>query len=130
MSVVETADKPEALAHFPDGQYRWLVLCAGEEIYGHAAIAGRGEDLELHLSLCRWGPATLRRIRGDLEWLKQEGRRLGKRRILGVRIDSQGEFSPELFRFADLFGFKDHCILQTMALEIQGPDKNGGGGPG
>ncbi len=118
MSVVETAEKPEALAHFPDGRYRWLVLCAGEEIYGHAAIAGRGEDLELHLTLCRWGPATLRRVREDLEWLKQEGRRLGKRRILGVRIDGQGKFSPELFRFAGLLGFTEPVVLQTVALEI------------
>lgn len=125
MSVAETTQKPEVLKHFPSG-YRWLELHDNGEPYGFAAITGRGEDLELHLTLVRWGPSVLRSLRNDLEWLKEEGRRMGKRRILGVRIDSQGTFSPELFRFADLMGFTDRCILQTVAMEIQPLDKDQG----
>ncbi|MEF2231122.1 MAG: hypothetical protein V3571_09355 [Pseudodesulfovibrio sp.] len=129
MSVSETAVKPEPLAHFPDGGYRWLVLHCGGEPYGHAAIAGRGADLELHLSLSRWGPSVRRRLRGDLDWLAAEARRLGLRRILGVRIDGQGRFSPELFRFASLYGFTQPCVLQTVALDLSpgpGDGKNNG----
>jgi hypothetical protein len=119
MSVRETTEKPAPMAHFPDHAYRWLELRLAGETYGHAAIAGRGEDLELHLTLARWGPAIRRELGNDLEWLKEEARRLGKRRILGVRVDGQGKFSPELFRFAGLFGFTEQCVLQTVAMKIQ-----------
>jgi len=118
MSVSETDEKPLAMAHFPDGRYRWLVLHHGGEPYGFAAVAERGEDLELHLTLSRWGPSVRRRLGADLDWLAAEARRLGLRRILGVRVDGEGRFSPELFRFAALYGFTQQCVVQTAALDL------------
>ncbi|WP_419786350.1 hypothetical protein [Pseudodesulfovibrio sp.] len=119
MSVRETSEKPAAMAHFPDGRYRWFVLHLQGEPYGWAAIAENGADLELHLTLDHWGPSVRRHVRGDLEWLKGEARRLGKERIVGMRIDTEGKFSPELFRFAGLFGFRDRVVLQTVALDLE-----------
>jgi len=118
MSVRETTGKPEAMAHFPDGRYRWLALHSQGEPYGWAAIAENGPDLELHLTFAHWGPSVRRHVREDLEWLKAEALRLGKERIVGVRIDGEGRFSPELFRFARLFGFEDRLVLQTVALDL------------
>jgi len=118
MSVRETAGKPEAMAHFPDGRYRWLALHWQGEPYGWAAIAENGPDLELHLTLTQWGPTVRRHVREDLEWLKAEALRLGKERIVGVRIDGEGRFSPALFRFARLFGFQERLVLQTVSLNL------------
>lgn len=125
MSVLEQSEKPECMAHFPDGRYRWLALHDHGVSYGHAAIAERGDDLELHVSLTRWGPAVRRRLQGDVAWLKGEAGRLGLKRILGVRADSHGGFDAGLFRFAKLYGFTDACVVQTVALSVV--DENGGG---
>ena len=118
MSVRETRTKPEAMAHFPDDRYRWLTLHDGGDVYAYAAIRERGPDLELHISFIRWGPQVRRRVREDVAWLKDEARRLGKKRIMGVRADGQGRFDPGLFRFARMFGFTAVCVLQTASLDV------------
>ena len=118
MAVRELDARPEAYAHFPDnGTYRWLELHDGPA-YGHAAIAERGDLLELHLSLHRWGAGVRRNLAGDLEWLKAEARRLDKTRIMGIRADGQGGFDERLFRFARLFGFTETCVFQTASLDV------------
>lgn len=119
MCVVERKEKPDCMAHFPDDRYRWLELHDRGDIYGHAAIAGRGEDLELHLTMLRWGPGVRRSLKKDVAWLKGEAKRLGLRRILGVRADARGVFDPGLFRFAGLFGFTEKCVLQTAAMTLE-----------
>lgn len=118
MSVRETETKPEPMAHFPDGHYRWLELHEQGDIYAHAAVAESGNDLELHVSFYRWGPQIRRNVSEDVAWLREEARRLGKKRVLGVRANGQGEFDPKLFRFARMYGFTDLCILQTAALYV------------
>lgn len=118
MAVREQESKPECMAHFPDGTYRWLDLHDHGETYGHAAIAVRGSDLELHVTMLRWGPKIRRHLQKDVAWLKREARRLGLQRILGVRASAQGEFDPSLFRFARLFGFSEMCVVQTAALHV------------
>jgi len=118
MAVREHDSRPAAYAHFPDdGTYRWLELHDGSP-YGHAAIAERGDLLELHLSLDRWGAGVRRNLAGDLKWLKEEARRLGKTRIMGVRADGDGGFDARLFRFARLFGFTETCVLQTASMDL------------
>lgn len=118
MAVRELQRKPDPMRHFPDTGYRFLELHDGTASYGHAAIREYGSDLELHLTLARWGPEVRRALAGDMEWLKAEARRLGMHRILGVRIDSQGKFDRTLFRFARLYGFTDALVVQTVALSL------------
>ncbi|MBG0790355.1 MAG: hypothetical protein H0S80_07660 [Desulfovibrionaceae bacterium] len=118
MAVRELDARPAAYAHFPDtGEYRWLELGDGA-VYGHAAFAEREDRLELHLSLTRWGGGVRRSLAGDLDWLKQEARRLGKARIMGVRADGEGRFDERLFRFARLYGFTETHVFQTASMEV------------
>lgn len=118
MAVRELDSRPESHARFPDdGSYRWLEL-HDDVVYGHAAFAEREEFLELHISLHEWGSTVRRNLKGDLEWLKTEARRLGKKRIMGIRADDKGEFDGRLFKFARLFGFTDMYVFQTASLDV------------
>lgn len=119
MSVRETECKPKTMAHFPDNDgYRWLELGDETNPYGYAAIRERGNALELHLTLARWGPGVRRHIKADSQWLQREAKRLGKSKIMAIRADSSGRFDNKLFRFARLFGFTDCCVLQTASIEV------------
>jgi len=117
VSVREIGDKPEVMSHFPDC-YRWLELHDRGDVYGHAAVAERGDDLELHVTLHRWGPQVRRNVAGDVNWVKEEARRLGKKRVMGVRASCEGEFDSKLFRFAALYGFTEICVLQTASMNV------------
>lgn len=119
MPVRELTEKPEPMHRFPDnGLYRWLEMHDEDRVYGHAAIAERDDALELHVSLAEWGARVRRSIHADLDWLRGEARRLGKKRIMGIRVNSRGEFDKRLFRFARIYGFTDTCVLQTASLQI------------
>lgn len=122
MSVRDLDRKPPTMAHFPDGPYRWLELHHQGEVYGLAALAERGSDLELHLTLTRWGPQTRRRLIVDAAWLRGEARRLGKTRILGLRACTAEAFDPKLFRFARLYGFGGAWVIQAAAMDVE-PEK-------
>lgn len=117
MSVRERRSKPSAMAHFPDG-YRWLELHEQDEIYGFCAFKPREEAMEMHLSLTRWNRQILSNVRKDIEWLKAETRRQGLSAIMGVRVSAAGEYDPKLFRFSALFGFTEHCVVQTTTLRL------------
>ncbi|WP_316896297.1 hypothetical protein [Pseudodesulfovibrio indicus] len=119
MAVRELDARPEAMGSFPDdGTYRWLELGDTNGPYGVAAIAPRAEYLELHLTVTRWGPGVRRGVARDLEWVKDEARRLGLPKIMGVRADGEGRFDPNLFRFARLFGFTETCVFQTASMNV------------
>jgi len=119
MSVCEVPQKPDELAHFPDDSgYRWLELYDQSGVYAHSAICERDDALELHVTFSRWGPQVRRKVVEDIDWLKSEARRLGKRRIMGVRADSEGIFDPGLFRFARLFGFSELSVMQLAFLRV------------
>lgn len=101
MAVRVLDARPEAYAHFPDnGRYRWLELHDRDTVYGHAATADRDDAMELHISLLQWGPGTNRQLFGDFEWLKEDAKRLGKAKIIGIRANDEGIFDKNLFRFA------------------------------
>jgi len=119
MSVRQCELRPECLAHVPDDGYRWLELHHQGEVYGHAALAERGSDLELHLTLTRWGPQTRRRLAEDAAWLRAEAARLGKSRVLGLRAAGADGYDPGLFRFARLFGFGQAWVLQAAAMVVE-----------
>eukprot|EP00831_Metopus_contortus_P080877 TRINITY_DN8373_c0_g1_i1.p3 TRINITY_DN8373_c0_g1~~TRINITY_DN8373_c0_g1_i1.p3 ORF type:complete len:148 (+),score=33.53 TRINITY_DN8373_c0_g1_i1:47-445(+) len=119
MSVRELTARPDSLAHFPDqGKYRWLELHDKAGVYGHCAIGEREDLLELHITLTRWGGGIRRNLVQDVAWLKEEARRLGKARILGIRADDKGGFDARLFKFAHLFGFTEMCVFQTATLHV------------
>ncbi len=119
MSIREVENKPEIMAHFPDSPYRWMELGEEADPYAYVAIAERDDVLEAHISMTKWGPQVRRNLHVDLEWFKEEARRLGKNRILGIRANDKGEFDPNLFRFARLYGAVDMCVFQTVALEVE-----------
>jgi hypothetical protein len=106
------------MAHFPDSGYRWLTLHHRGEVYGHAALAERGHDLELHLTLTRWGPQTRRHLADDADWLRAEAARLGKTRVLGLRASGADGYDPKLFRFARLYGFGQAWVIQAAAMDV------------
>lgn len=119
MSVREVVAKPAVMAHFPDeAGYRWLELHDGSSAYAFSAICERDDALELHVTFLRWGPQVRRSVAEDVDWLKNETRRLGKGRIMGVRADSEGRFDSGLFRFAKLFGFTELSVLQLASLRL------------
>jgi hypothetical protein len=119
MPVNETAIRPAPLVNFPEnGHYRWLELADGHGPYAACAIAERADYLELHVTVTRWGPKTRRALARDLEWLKDEARRLGLPKIMGVRANDQGRFDEKLFRFARLYGFGEMCVFQTVSLAV------------
>jgi len=119
MAVRELTDKPVCMAHFPENDgYRWLELSDHAGPYGHSAIKERGDELEIHLTLARWGPDVRRQAALDMDWVKNEAKRLGKKRILGVRADAEGRFDGNLFRFGSLLGFADFRVLQTMSISV------------
>lgn len=118
MAVRELQEKPETMAHFPDGIYRFLELYRGDDVYAHAAITERDENLEAHLTVHHWGVQVRRHLGRDLQWFLAEARRLGKKRLLGIRADDQGEFDPNLFKFARLYGVTDCRVFQTVSLDV------------
>ncbi|MDC0336117.1 hypothetical protein OAN24_04405 [Pseudodesulfovibrio sp.] len=115
-----TTTKPEAMAHFPDDQgYRWMAMHDDDDVYAWVAIADRGENLEAHITFERWGPRVRRQVKDDLAWFVEEARRLGKKRILGIRANDEGIFDPNLFRFAKMYGVTECCVFQTVSLAIE-----------
>lgn len=119
MAIQELDHKPDVMAHFPDHSgYRWLKMHDAEKKYGFAAFTERGDALELHVTLTRWGSQVRRSIHNDLKWLKKEAKRLGKKRITGVRVNGKEIYDPRLFKFARSFGFTETCIIQTASIAL------------
>lgn len=86
--------------------------------YAAAAIGEHPDCLELHLVVLRFGPATVRALRADLEELKQEARRLGKGRIVGLRVEDGPAPDPRWPKFTRLFGFTGQRVLQVAELGL------------
>lgn len=105
------------MSHFPD-QYRWVELSTDGVTYGHGAFARRDDTLEIHITLHDWNSAVRRDLSDTLEQFKEEARRTGVKRIMGVRCCSEGSFDPKLFRFADMYGFTDHMVIQTASMQL------------
>ncbi len=86
--------------------------------YAAAAVAEHPDALELHLSVLRFGPATVRALRADMEELKHMARRLGKRRIVGLRVEPGIKADPRWPKFTRLFGFTNQRVLQAAELTL------------
>jgi hypothetical protein len=86
--------------------------------YAAAALAEHPDALELHLTVLRFGPAAVRALRADMEELKRMARRLGKTRIIGLRVEPGPEADPRWAKFTRLFGFTGQRVLQAAELRL------------
>lgn len=119
MAVRKLEHRPEELFNFPEtGKYQWLELHNATKVYGYSAIAEHDNMLELHVTLVRWGRDVRENLEEDVEWLKEEARRLGKSQVMGIRADDRGQFDPRLFKFAGLFGFTEMHTIQMATLRV------------
>lgn len=89
---------------------------AGE--YAAAAIREHPDALELHLEVFRFGPATVRALRADMEELKGMARALGKTRVVGLRHEPGATADPRWPKFTRLFGFTGQRVLQAAELRL------------
>ena len=105
-----------ALALAP--RLRFYELADARGLYAAAALAEHPDCLELHLELLRFGPATVRALRADLEELKGLARCLGKARIVGLRTEDGHEPDPRWPKFTRLFGFTGQRVFQAAELHL------------
>lgn len=97
---------------------RFFDLADDGGAYAAAALAEHPDCLELHLCVLRFGPATVRALRADLEELKAMARALGKTRIIGLRAEDGPEPDPRWPKFTRLFGFTNQRVLQAAELPL------------
>lgn len=119
MSLRPLLAPPPFHAHYPLDEYLHLRLYDRAGTYGYAAVAERGDCLELHLRMVRWGARARWSLIRDLEWLKDRARRLGKARITGLRQAPDGRPDPLWDKFTHLYGFTGQCVLQAAFLELE-----------
>ncbi|MDO9633185.1 MAG: hypothetical protein Q7I92_14900 [Humidesulfovibrio sp.] len=86
--------------------------------YAAAAVAEHPDALELHLTVQRFGPATVRALRADMEELKRMARQMGKSRIIGLRVEPGPQADPRWPKFTRLFGFTGQRVLQAAELHL------------
>lgn len=97
---------------------RFYTLADETGIYAAAALAEHPDALEVHLSVLRFGPAALRALRADVEELKAMARRLGKSRIVGLRVEPGTEADQRWPKFTRLLGFTNQQVLQAAELRL------------
>jgi len=96
----------------------FFELSDGRETYAVAALAEHADCLELHLEVLRFGPATVRALRSDVEELKAMARRLGKERIVALRTEEGQTIDPRWPKFTRLFGFTGQRVFQAAELRL------------
>jgi hypothetical protein len=109
-----------ALAYLNDhGRFRFYELADASGVYAAAALAEHADCLELHLGVLRFGPATVRALRADVEELKGMARDMGKRRIVGLRLETGQTADPRWPKFTRLFGFTGQRVYQAAELDVE-----------
>lgn len=99
-------------------RFRFFELSNGREPYAVAALAEHPDCLELHLEVLRFGPATVRALRADMEELKIMAAGLGKTRIVGLRTEDGHGPDPRWPKFTRLFGFTGQRVFQAAELHL------------
>lgn len=100
------------------GRFRFYSLSDEHGEYAAAALAEHEDALELHLEVLRFGPATVRALRADVEELKAMARALGKTRIVGLRVEPGQTADARWPKFTRLFGFSGQRVLQAAELRL------------
>jgi hypothetical protein len=120
VAIHETSTAPD-VPGLPEKRpgLRYFLLRDDCADYAAAAIAEHADCLELHLVALRFGPHTVRALRGDLEELKAMARRLGKARIVGLRCETDGHADVRWQKFTRLFGFVNQRVYQAAELPLE-----------
>jgi len=114
----EAAAHPSLLGLHEPWRMRFYSLSDKAGQYAAAAVAEHPDALELHLTVLRFGPAAVRALRADMEELKGMARRLGKKRIVGLRVEPGLAADPRWPKFTRLFGFTNQRVLQAAELTL------------
>lgn len=118
MSIVAYKNAPEALESLSQEQrFRFYGLHDETGAYAVAALAEHADCLELHLEVLRFGAGVVRALRQDVQELKEMARALGKRRIVGMKIE-EGRADPRWPKFTRLFGFTGQKVYQSAELAV------------
>jgi hypothetical protein len=120
MAIMPQADAHPSLSglHEPWRMRFFSLADAAGQQYAAAALAEHPDALELHLTVLRFGPATVRALRADMEELKKMARAMGKTRIVGLRHEPGAEADPRWPKFTRLFGFTGQRVLQAAELRL------------
>lgn len=119
MSIFAQSDAHPSLSGLHDPcRMRFFTLSDESGVYAAAALAEHPDALEVHLSVLRFGPAAVRALRADMEELKAMARRLGKSRIVGLRVEPGPEADQRWPKFTRLFGFTNQQVLQAAELRL------------
>ena len=119
MTIAALAEAHPCFSCLPDpARLRHYSLFDDAGQYAAAALAEHPDALELHLVVQRFGPATVRALRADMEELKRMARELGKSRIVGLRVETGPEADPRWPKFTRLFGFTGQRVLQAAELVL------------
>ncbi|GAB7023766.1 hypothetical protein [Salidesulfovibrio brasiliensis] len=117
--LIKNRKAPQPFQGFPSPErYEWFRAEDEEGLFAWVALAESGEDMELHLEAVRWGPQARRSMTSDLEWVKAEARRRGKRRLIGLKAEAGQHPDPRWAKFVGLFGFGNIGVVQTATLEL------------
>jgi len=119
MAIRPLSGAHPALAYLGNSErLRFYELADADGVYAAAALAEHPDSLELHLEALRFGPATVRALRADVEELKAMARALGKSRIIGLRLEAGMQPDPRWPKFTRLFGFTGQCVYQAAELRV------------
>lgn len=119
MTINAEVDAHPSLSGLPEPwRMRFFSLSDETGQYAAAALAEHPDALELHLTVLRFGPATVRALRADMEELKRMARKLGKTRIVGLRVEPGAQADPRWPKFTRLFGFTGQRVLQAAELRL------------
>jgi hypothetical protein len=120
MAIRPLAGAHPALAYLnEDARFRHFELHDDGGVYAAAALAEHPDCLELHLECLRFGPATVRGMRADVEELKAMARAMGKSRIAGLRLEPGQQADPRWPKFTRLFGFTGQRVYQAAELSVE-----------
>jgi len=119
MAIRAVKNAHSALAGFStQPRFCFFELWDERGTYAAAALAEHADSLELHLEVLRFGPATVRALRADMEELKALARSLGKTRIVGLRTEDGQIPDPRWPKFTRLFGFTGQRVFQAAELHL------------
>lgn len=102
-----------------DKRFQFYELADASGTYAVAALAEHEDCLELHLEVLRFGPCAVRALQGDVAELKHMARQLGKKRIVGLRMENDLHVDLRWPKFTRLFGFTGQRVYQTAELSLE-----------
>ncbi|GAB6126860.1 hypothetical protein JCM14124_25660 [Humidesulfovibrio idahonensis] len=120
MGIQPTKNAHPALAYMDKMErFRFVSLADDRGLYGAGALAEHDDCLEVHLEIFRFGPGVLRSLRADAEELKRMAYRLGKKRIVGLKVEAGPVADARWPKFTRLLGFTGQRIYQAAEMWLE-----------